>query len=133
MPKEVYHAYAYVRKGRGGGSYPGGPVAGLEGRPDRAGVRRDDHGRLDQESRCMCGRPDQGPPHKRYRSRIQLPRRPPTPDATQTNAPTPAAAAHCWNSAIERGEQVETSSLSDSIDDEATRGLRDRGAYCLSC
>jgi len=23
MAKEVYHAYAYVRKGRGGGSYPG--------------------------------------------------------------------------------------------------------------
>jgi hypothetical protein len=45
----------------------------------------------------MCGRPDQGPPHKRYRSRIQLPRRPPTPDAIQTNALTPAAAAHCWN------------------------------------
>jgi hypothetical protein len=44
MPKEVYHAYAYVRKGRGGGSYPGGPVAGLEGRPDRAGVRRGDPG-----------------------------------------------------------------------------------------
>ena len=36
-------------------------------------------------------------------------------------------------SAIERGEQVETSSLCDSIDDEATRELRDRGAYCLSC
>jgi len=36
-------------------------------------------------------------------------------------------------SAIERGEQAETSSLCDSIDDEATRELRDRGAYCLSC
>ena len=40
--------------------------------------------------------------------------------------------AHCWNSAIERDEQVETFSLCDSIDDEATRGLRDRAAYCLS-
>ena len=70
MPKEVYHAYAYVRKGRGGGQYPGGSVAGLEGRPDRAGVRRDDHGRLDQESRCMCGRPDQGTQSNVTRSRI---------------------------------------------------------------
>ena len=41
MPKEVYHAYG-VCKGGGGRQHPGGPITGLEGRPDRAGVRRGD-------------------------------------------------------------------------------------------
>ena len=40
--------------------------------------------------------------------------------------------AHSWNSAIKSDEQVESSSLSDPIDDEATRGLSDGAARDLS-
>ena len=132
MPKEVYHAYAYVRKGRGGGSYPGGPVAGLEGRPDRAGVRGD-HGRLDQESPLYVWQTGSGTPAQTLPFTDLAPTASAYIGRHSDQRPHASGCGTLLESAIERGEQVETSSLCDSIDDEATRGLRDRGAYCLSC
>jgi len=50
----------------------------------------------------------------------------------------PSRAEFAWTatlleSAIKRDEQLETSSLFEPIDDEATRAIRDRAAHCLSC
>jgi len=113
MPKEVYHAYAYVRKGRGGGSYPGGPVAGLEGRPDRAGVRGD-HGRLDQESPLYVWQTGSGT----LAQTLPFTDLAPTASAYigrhSDQRPHASGCGTLLESAIERGEQVETSSLCDS-------------------
>ena len=62
MPKEVYHAYGYVKKAAAIVNTRGRAAAGLEGPADRAGLRRgDQRGSWTASSRCTCSRPGRAP------------------------------------------------------------------------
>ena len=70
MPKEVYHAYAHVRKAAAVVNTRAGPLPGWKGDLIEPVCDEVITGDWTRSPRCMCGRPDQGTQSNVTRSRI---------------------------------------------------------------